>query len=127
MPTLRKLTAPLFGAALLLAAAPGPASEIDVYVLGNELLKFCKGTGAGEAGYDVASHNTCAGYLAGIADAEEAWWKHKAKAFCIPKGTRTGQHRQVFLHYMDQHPEDWHAAAASLAINAFIGAWPCAH
>ncbi len=125
MPTLHKLMAPLFGAALLLAATPVLSGG---FYSGNELLKFCKGPHPHEAGADVGAYNVCVMYLAGIADAEDAWvaWGYKAKHFCIPEGTTTEQLRQVFLRWMDQSPELWHLTAARLATLAFQEAWWCA-
>lgn len=124
MPTLRKLTAPLFGAALLVAAAPVSGAS---FYAGNRLVGFCKGTAAGEAGFNPIAYNACVGYLSSMNDAEEVWASLglKAKTFCIPEGTTIEQLRQVFLRHMDQRPEYWHFGAAGLAIGAFIKAWPC--
>lgn len=125
MPTLRKLTiGPLFGAALLIAAAPVSAGG---FYSGNELLKFCKDPHPYEVGAAVVAYARCVMYLAGISDLEQI---HETlghtTGFCIPPGTSVEQLRQVFLLWMDQHPRRWHMGAGVLTLNAFSEAWPCA-
>lgn len=126
MPTLHKLTiGVLFGAALLLATLPVYPGQ---FYAGNTLLEICKGTAPGEASPVSIYHGSCMGYLAGVADAEATWvkWGAKAQTFCVPNGTNVEQLRQVFLRWMDQHPEHWHLASGDLMITAFREAWPCA-
>lgn len=124
MPTLHKLMAPLFGVALLIAAAPVSAGG---FYSGNELFKFCKGTHPHEAGYNIVAYASCVMYLAGISDLEQI---HETlghtTAFCIPLGVSQEQLRQVFLRHINQRPQLWHMNAGVLAINAFSEAWPCA-
>jgi hypothetical protein len=45
--------------------------------------------------------------------------------FCLPKGIDAEKLRQIFVKYVGEDPRRVELAAASLAINAFKGAFPC--
>jgi hypothetical protein len=67
----------------------------------------------------------CNGYLAGANDAHELHTELDEEAICIPAGASIERLRKVFVEYANEHPEELHLSAASLAMNAFIEAFPC--
>ncbi len=99
------------------------------FLSGNKLMGVCDGTYLGEPRAKLSDWTNCTDYLAGIMGAIktlQSWGETKPR-MCI-KGTgniNVEQLRQVFLKYMRQHPEDWHLMAGSLALNAYLEAWPC--
>ncbi len=98
------------------------------FYTGNQLMEWCDGTRPGEPKADVSKYSTCVGFLVGISDAADMWqgWGNlRPKQICTADGISTKQLRQVFLKYMRQRPESWHALAGAMAIIAFREAWPC--
>ena len=72
------------------------------------------------------SNSLCAGYIVGTLDsmrtiAEEA----NAPMFCLPPGVGEEQVTTLVRKYLADHPERLHTRAASLIMNAMIGAYPC--
>lgn len=49
----------------------------------------------------------------------------KPSKICLPTGVTIAQETEVFLKYLDNHPERLHAPASVLAIGAWLDAWPC--
>jgi hypothetical protein len=45
--------------------------------------------------------------------------------FCVPERVTGAQAVKVLLKFLNDHPADTNRAAETLAITAFIGAWPC--
>ena len=99
------------------------------YFTGNELMELCDGTASDEPKENMVALTACLGVLLGISEAISA-----IKIFtdegheqysCMPNGVTSNQLRQVFLKYMHQHPEDWHATAGGLVMAAYRASWPC--
>ena len=67
----------------------------------------------------------CNGYLAGANDTHELHTGLDEGAICIPAGASNERLRKVFVEYANERPEELHLSAASLAMNAFIEAFPC--
>jgi hypothetical protein len=109
---------------MLVAAMPAHSAA---FYTGNKMMDRCKDTDMGESRANAAKYNACVGYLAGLWDATDAWvaWGRLRQQICVPKGVTQAQLRQVFLNYMNRRPAEWHVAADSLALNAFLEAWPC--
>ncbi len=88
------------------------------------LMELCNGSDPDTAN---ARDFYCTGFFVGFSETTfvlEAI--HSFKDVCMPsKGVTPRQLRQVFLNYMREHPEDWHLMAGSLALNAYLEAWPC--
>jgi hypothetical protein len=67
----------------------------------------------------------CNGYLAGANDAHELHTGLDEETICVPAGESIERLRKVFVEYANEHPEELHLSAASLAMNAFEEAFPC--
>ena len=102
-----------------LLAMSGQASA--TYFTGSQLLKLCESTNQSE-------RYICTGYLMGISDATrtyENWNSLNSKKFCMPFEVDSIQLQKVFIRHVNGHPEKLHLVASSLALNAFIEAFPC--
>ena len=109
----------LWRCALLLGLCtsfPATANFLD----GNELRERC-------AADTPDAVNTCMGYLAGVADAEDAGpsWRGQESLFCVPRGVSGGQLRRVVLDHLTSHPEEEDLNAAIVVGNAFLERFPC--
>ncbi len=71
--------------------------------------------------------NTCLGYLAGVADTDNAApaWRMQKSLFCIPQGVTVVQLRATLLDYLKRHSEELDFNAAMLVGNAFIESYQC--
>jgi hypothetical protein len=87
---------------------------------GNELRERCESDRPDAV-------NTCLGYLAGVADAEDAGpsWKMQDSLFCVPRGVGASQLRRSVLDHLKAHPEEEDLNAAIVVGNAFLEAFPC--
>lgn len=87
---------------------------------GNELRMRCESS-------RIESLNTCMGYLAGVADAEDAApsWRMEKPLFCLPQATSANDLRQVIVAHFRAHPEEEDLNAAIVVGNAFLQAFPC--
>lgn len=95
---------------------PAYANILD----GNELRVRCESS-------RIESLNTCMGYLAGVADAEDAApsWRMEKPLFCLPRATSANDLRQVIVAHFRAHPEEEDLNAAIVVGNAFVEAFPC--
>jgi hypothetical protein len=100
-----------------LSALPAAVANI---LDGNELRIRCEST-------RIESLNTCMGYLAGVADAEDAApsWRMEKPLFCLPRATSANELRQIIVAHFRAHPEDEDLNAAIVVGNAFVVAFPC--
>jgi hypothetical protein len=76
----------------------------------------------------VVDQNSCRRYLSGISDAHDTFYRLEFladKAFCIPDRATNEQLREIFIKYVNEHPQDLGRVASSMAINAFSIAFPC--
>ena len=101
--------------------------QVEAYMSGSELMKYCDGTFPNDPNYNPSKFNQCSGYLAGISDAtlQLQMWEKIPKRFCKPNSVSTKQLNAVFLKFMHRHPDKWHFSAPSLVLNAYQDAWPC--
>jgi hypothetical protein len=74
----------------------------------------------------------CAGFIDAVIDSMNMWEaddisekRPHAIRFCLPQEGTNGQYLQVFLKYLDQHPEELHKAAAFLLVESLRAAFPC--
>ena len=105
-----------------------PLSGQSQFLDGNALMTACTGTGKGEPRDSVPRYNKCVRYLTGVSDATEAWQDLgfiEPKRVCIPEDLDSEQLRQAFVAYMRQRTGQWRVTAGSLAVGAFLSAWPC--
>jgi len=50
---------------------------------------------------------------------------NKMAFFCIPPKMINKAYAQVFIDYMQKHPEEMNKDACSSVLNAFVQAFPC--
>lgn len=103
-------------AGLYASSLPAMANFLD----GNELRERC-------AADSPDAVNTCMGYIAGVADAEDAGpsWRMQESLFCVPRGVSGGQLRRAVLDHLSAHPEEEDLNAAIVVGNAFLERFPC--
>lgn len=89
---------------------------------------------------DVYNSGTCLGYVKGFIYLEAVYsaivvikTKHHASEadarkiaqFCMPINVENKAYVQVFLDYMNKHPEEANTPACISVLNAFSQAYPC--
>jgi hypothetical protein len=114
---MRKLS--LLAILLLTLTTSQGVADTGSFVGGNDLYEACRSDYSGDFG-------KCIGYVQGIADAA-ATLANSGDAKClfaIPRGVTAGQIRDVVVKWLTDHPQDRHYTASSLAISAFIDAFP---
>ena len=103
-------------AVLVLVSAAASALAAGSWVNGNELKKYCSS--------NSYERGICLGFTSAVANivANEpvAGWRA-----CIPDGVTRGQLRDIMVKFLDDHPEELHLEAASLAARAYKEAFPC--
>ena len=107
----------LVAALVVLVLVSASAQAIDSWADGNELKKMCHS----EANFD---QGVCGGFaiaVAGIVDN----YPVAGYRTCIPSGVLAGQLNNIMVKFLDDHPERLHYAATSLAVEAFVEAFPC--
>ena len=105
---------------LLLASALIFANPSSASIYATEQMdEFCK---------SKLSQQACTGFLAGVwdtIDALKSWNELKSKGYCPPVAITTYDLKAIFVEYAGQHPELHYATASSVALSAFIQAFPC--
>lgn len=105
----------------MLAAQGVYANDKSIfYQNGNALIKYCESENATE-------RVICMAYLAGTIDTTEAWVisGKVERIICKPQEVTVRQLKKIFISYGNRHPEDLHLAASSIALAAYIDAFPC--
>ena len=101
--------------------ASGDFIHYPTFETGNGLWRDCGSRTEGDPpGY-------CLGSVAGIADAEsyEAANNKTPPRYCHPNDATLGQITDVVRLYLEKHPEERDASAASLVVYALREAFPC--
>lgn len=98
---------------LLLAAQAAPGG----YFTAGQLKAQC------EKAQNVGD---CFAFIAGTVDASRAYqqWMN-FREFCTPDGITRGELRDVAMRYLDLHPRQGDAQAASIVILALKDRYPC--
>jgi hypothetical protein len=111
----------------LVSVTSSAAVGIAYFKVGTDLQASCDGTAAGEANASTAEYLLCLGYLQGVIDTDAtlAEWGETPRQACIPRGVTSSRLRQVFLQWLNAHPDQLRFSAASLALAAFSESWPC--
>ena len=104
--------------AVALSCPPASAQQGTPFYTGNDLWSQCTSNAPFQSGF-------CAGFVAGIADILAADPLIIGQMVCAPLDVTTDQKRDVVKRYLEQHPERWHYAAASLVLDALAEAFPC--
>jgi hypothetical protein len=111
-----RITASLFGAALMLTATAAQAAEIE-----GSLLPGCTG------GIDGLSY--CLGQINGIAHMLNLANTFTAYRpfYCtdIPQGTNNRQLGQALIRYDKAYPNRFPGSFAEDVVSALMDAWPC--
>jgi len=102
------------------------AGQAVCYADGNKLLSQCKAAiDRSSTAYQDASF--CMGFLNGMTSTVSVM--HTAlnvpRPFCLPDKIPTGQGVRVVIKYLEKHPELLHYDDGSLAMLAFMEAFPC--
>ncbi len=96
---------------------------------GEQIQSKCK-----ESTNQTASFNVgfCAGFIDGVIQSQYMWEasdnlqkRDHAPSFCLPKESTNGQLLQIFIKYLDDHPEELHKPAALLLVQSLQKAFPC--
>src|SRR5438445_12809327 len=73
----------------------------------------------------------CAGFIEGTIQTHNLWQTvghktgHELRDFCISPEPTNDQIIQIFVKYLDDHPEELHKQAVLLFTEAMIKAFPC--
>lgn len=109
----------LAACALLAFAAPGVASDANLYS-GEQLFQDCTSTHPSHL-----PNIACGGYAVGISDVLAGGNTVNGFKACPPASVTRGQVIKVVTAYLQQHPDGRHFAAAGLVANALADAFPC--
>lgn len=98
---------------LLLASQSAPSA----YFTAEQLKAQCQtAQGVGE----------CFAFIAGTVDASRAYQQWMSfREFCAPEGMTRGELRDVTMRYLDLHPKQGDAQAASIVILSLKDRYPC--
>jgi len=96
-----------------------PLESVRFFFNGRSLAKICRG--------QETERIACQIYLAGIHDANEVsnWQHNEDAAWCGVVGVSASQMRQIFLRYVDAHPEHLHRPAAWVVAKMLTEVFPC--
>ncbi len=95
---------------------------------GNELLEYCTEfekavEGDTDSGF---TGGVCIGTVRGVMDTMDHMSPNKTGIeACIPDGVTTGQATRVVIKYLRDNPSLLHQNGVSLAMSAFMQAYPC--
>lgn len=96
---------------LLLSMPLAPANA--GFETGNDLLRQCQSTGAGEVSY-------CLAYVEGVQDAFDGWG-----VFCVPIGTEAQQLREIVTKELSEAVTTRQEIGSNHVVIALSKAWPC--
>ncbi|MBI2801122.1 MAG: hypothetical protein HYX63_12735 [Gammaproteobacteria bacterium] len=110
----------ILGAALATTGLQVQAND-EFFIDGDTLHAWC------EAADVNAGRAQCLGYLESAVDTHETLvdWKGIPPKFCMPSNVTLDQIRLVVVKGMNEHPEELHSSASSLALRALNKAFPC--
>jgi hypothetical protein len=109
-------------AALLISLTIGgrveaqPTTGQQIQIKCKELMNYQDLSHAFSAGF-------CGGFIDGVIDSQTM--QGRAPSFCLPQKGSNGQYVQVFLKYLDNHPQELHKPAALLLVESLVKAFPC--
>lgn len=97
---------------------PGPAPELGFYTAG-QLAERCSPG-------DNSNPGLCFAYITGVHDSVRAYelWLTMTE-FCVPRQTPQVDLRQAFLDYLQAHPQDASAQAASVVVISLKERFRC--
>jgi hypothetical protein len=68
----------------------------------------------------------CVSYIRGFIDSHILeMGDSPPKGYCPPEDVTYDQYSQVFIKYLEDHPEELHKVASKLLYNSLIKAFPC--
>ena len=81
-------------------------------------------------GYDMQqsceeSGTSCGFFVMGAMEGAMLSRNWKDLGACWPLGVTLGQHRDTFIAYLQDHPENRHEPAVKLLHAALVEKWPC--
>lgn len=109
-------------AVLLIVSYPTPV--VASFKTGNDLLPDCAADRSETTYYQRQGY--CMGYVIGVVDDEIMYSDALGKRlYCMPDQVTAGQIKDIFVAYVQRHPEMRHLGAQSLIASAMIEAFPC--
>ena len=103
----------------------------NAFADGNRLLEQCTNAvnyADGARKIDYEKLGFCLGFMQGLTNMNQLYevsLDRKNVLFCTPREVTNGQLARVVVKYLKEHPEDLHLHEATLAIAAFVEAFPC--
>lgn len=106
---------------MLLAAVPAGAGEY-VYMTGERLRTYCASVDS-----VALDRGLCEGYLSGLVDAATTLhhWTVARAYICVSPEVTPFRLREVYLKWVETHPQGLDGAASGIALNAFQANFPC--
>ena len=115
-----------FFCCVMLASSPSNGNSAR-FLEGNLLREMCTSDQKAQSAF--FDEGFCLGFVSGVTsfitsskDAFPDRWPNT----CIPDSVPMGQRRDVFVKYLDDHPEELHFLADLLVLLAMRDAFPCA-
>lgn len=105
---------------LLGFAGPGFGDSLS----GGELLALCLTPKSGDMLY-FTNFSLCAGYINGASDASQCGNSVGGFSHANPAGVTVGEVFDVFVRWMQAHPEQSSVGASTLVAKAMQDAYPC--
>ena len=106
---------------ILIASVSQSSAQIES---GNEIRESCQFAAQGpKTNLEVAKATYCQGFVKAILFVGRRL--DEPVRFCAPDGITVGQAINIFLKYLNDHPDKTHEAAEDLAITAFWTEWGC--
>ncbi len=110
------------GAALalvLVSAGAGAQETMSSWADGNDMKNFCHSEAPN------FSQGLCVGFAMAVAEIAGSQPIFDRQRACIPPGVKRGQLKDIMVKFLDDHPEQLHLTATSLAARAYEEAFPC--
>lgn len=108
---------------LLLLTGTARDSQADSLSSG-ELLDLCLTPKGNDLVY-FTNFSLCAGYINGVSDASQCGNSVDGFSHASPAGVTVGQAFEVFVTWMQSHPESKSLGASTVVAKALQEAYPC--
>jgi Rap1a immunity proteins len=99
---------------------------------GQQIQNQCKALVGTRNPSDAFDGGFCPGFIDGVINSQSMWEandkllrRNHPQSFCLPQEGTNGEYLQVFVKYLDDHPEELHKPAALLLVQSLIKAFPC--
>ncbi len=107
----------LVAALALVLVSTAASAQGKTAATGNQMMGLCHSA-------EAFGQGLCVGFAMAVAGLA-SWLPYDAPAACFMETVTLGQLRDIMVKYLDDHPEELHYSATSLAAKAFAKAFPC--